>query len=164
MAHPVRGDDGQPPAVGDVVVGAEGVLDAVAGPARRTVAERENAVAAIGAGQHHLGTGCVIFRVLQALAAVHHQTAQHRLAEAVVQQRSVLREVLFHHVVHRIGNACGGLFPADSEGVGRVEERYGRVEQPVTIADLVVGFGARDDPKGVVFAAGGRKGDDINDG
>ena len=123
MAHPARRDDGQTLAVGDVVVGREGVLNGVAGPATVAVAKRQDAVAAVGAAEHHLGAGGVVLRIGQTLAGILHQASQHRLAEAVVQQRRISHEVLLHGVVHGIGTAGSGLLLRHGEGIDGVENR-----------------------------------------
>ena len=72
MLHPVGRNDGQALAVGDVIIGAQGMLNAVAGPAGRTAAKGVDPVAAIGAGQHHLSACIVILRVFQALPGIDH--------------------------------------------------------------------------------------------
>ena len=86
------------------------MLDAVAGPAGRAAAQGVNAVAAIGAGQHHLSACSVILRIFQTLPGIDHQALQSRLHEAVRQQGGILAEVLLHDVVHGIRAACRCLF------------------------------------------------------
>ena len=155
LLHPARRDDGQAPAMGNVVIGAQGVLDRVAGPSGGAVAQRQDSVAAVGAGQHHLGARGVVVRVRQALAAVLHQAAEHGFAETVVQQGGVGGKVLLHHVVHGVRDAGCGLAARHGEGIDRIQDGDCREEVAVQVADLVVGFRARDHAAAVVFAAGG---------
>ena len=164
MLHPAGRDDGEAFAVGDVIIGAQGVLDAVAGPAALAVAKRQDAVAAVGAAEHHLRPCRVIFRILKALARIHHQALQHRFAETVIQQRGILGEVLLDGVVHSVGATGGSLLLGDGECISGVEEGCNREQQRVHITDFVVGLGARDDASAVIFTACCSEGDYVHDG
>ena len=73
VLHPARSDDSQALAVSDVIVRAEGVLDSVARPALIAVAESVNPVAAVGAGQHHLGSRGIIIGIFKALHGICHK-------------------------------------------------------------------------------------------
>ena len=77
MAHPARGDDGKSLAVGYVVIGAEGMFDAMTRPAGVAVAESQDSIASVGAGKHHFSSCGIVLRIFETLASVCHQAAQH---------------------------------------------------------------------------------------
>ena len=162
MLHPAGRDDGKTLSVGDVIIAAQGVLYAVHRPAGCTVAKGHYVVARKGAHKHHLRPCSKVFRICQAGFSVDHQALETSLAEAVVHQRGVLAEVLFHNMVHCIGNAGPCLLGRDAEGIARIQERANREQQRVYVPYLVVGLGAGDDAAAVVLAAGGGQGKNVN--
>ncbi len=139
------------------------MLYAVARPSRETVSEGKDAVASIGAVKHHLGPGCIVFRILKALAAISHQAAEHGFANTVVEKRAVSHEILLYGVVHGVGYACRRLLPAHRKGVSRVKEGGVRIEERIEITDFVVGLGTGDDAAAVVLASGRCEGQDVHD-
>ena len=121
IAHPSWHDNGQSHTMRSIIVGIQDFLNTVTRPAAVRIAQRQNVVAAIGTAEHHLGTSGIVFGVSQAFGAVHHQTSQHRLTKAVVEQSGLVSEVLLHHMDHGIGTACGCLQLGYGEGIYRIE-------------------------------------------
>ena len=122
MTHPAWRYDGQALAVGDVVVGAQGMLNSMHRPARFAVSKGIDAIAAEGAGEHHLGTGGIVLRILKTLPGIDHQALQAGLAESVIKQCRVFAEILFHDMVHGICTACSSLFLRYGERVAGVQK------------------------------------------
>ena len=122
-------------------------------PSALAVSECQNAVTAIRTSEHHLRTRLVILGVLNTLAAVLHERAEHRLAETVIQQRRVLHKILLHRVVHRVRNTRRSLFPANRERICRIQERNGREQVPIQITDLVIRLRSGNHTTAVVLAS-----------
>ena len=146
----------------DVIVRGQGMLHAMARPQGTAVAEGENAVAGKCTVEHHLGTGGVILRILDALAAVHHEALKRCLHHAVVKDRGLLAEILLHDVVDGVSAAGSRLLLRHREGVGRIEDGCLREKMRIHVADLVVGLGSRDHAPTIVLTACRRKGQDIH--
>ena len=123
VLHPSRRDDCEALAVRDVIVRGQGMLHAMARPQRAAVAEGEYAVAGKGAVQHHLGAGGVILRIIDALAAVHHEALERCLHHAVVKDRGLLAEILLHDVVDGVRAAGSRLLLRHREGVDEADFR-----------------------------------------
>ena len=164
VLHPAGRDNGQAHAVGDVIVAAEGVLDAVHRPTGFTVSQAHDVVARQGAHEHHFCARPVVLGVFQAGFSVHHQALEAGLAEAVVHEGGVFAEVLLQDVVHGVRHACRRLVFGDAEGVTRVQERYFGKHERREVAQLVIGFRAGDDAAAIIFAAGSRQGENVHDG
>ena len=74
VLHPSRRDYRKAFAVSNVIIRRKSVLHSMTRPARLTVSERINTIAAISANKHHFGSCCVVLRVFYTLLAVYHQT------------------------------------------------------------------------------------------
>ena len=158
------GEDGETEAVGDVVVGGEFVLDAVAGPGDGMAAVDE-VVDGPGGGPEEVCTGVFIGGVGHGDGGVFHDGAHHGFHVGFGGGEGLFfLEVDFHDVGEDVGGAAGGLIGGDGIGVFGAEEGDGGAEGLGGPAVFFFGLGVGDDGAGIHFGAGRSDGGDGDEG
>lgn len=157
-------EDGKAEAVGDVVVGGEFVLDAVAGPGDG-VAAVDEVVDGPGGGPEEICTGVFIGRVCHGDGGVFHDGAHHGFHVGFGGGEGFFfLEVDFHDVGEDVCGAAGGLVGGDGVGVFGAEEGDGGAEGLGGPAVFFFGLGVGDDGAGIHFGAGRGDGGDGDEG
>lgn len=158
------GEDGEAEAVGDVVVGGEFVLDAVAGPGDGMAAVDE-VVDGPGGGPEEVRAGVFIGGVGHGDGGVFHDGAHHGFHVGFGGGEGLFfLEVDFHDVGEDVGGAAGGLIGGDGVGVFGAEEGDGGAEGLGGPAVFFFGLGVGDDGAGIHFGAGRGDGGDGDEG
>ena len=158
------GEDGEAETVGDVVVGGEFVLDAVAGPGDGMAAIDE-VVDGPGGGPEEVCAGGFIGGVSHGDGGVFHDGAHHGFHVGFGGGEGFFfLEVDFHDVGEDVGGAAGGLVGGDGVGVFGTEEGDGGAEGLGGPAVFFFGLGVGDDGAGIHFGAGRGDGGDGDEG
>jgi len=164
MLDPGGEDDGKAGAVGDVVVGAELVLDDVAGPVLGS-AGAEQSVVGDARGVHHFGPGVIVLALSRQLAPVQDDGAQSGLREPVDEVGAGgLGEIALHDMGHDVADAVADLGMRQGETELGIEDAEDRTEQGRGGGIFPGGFFVGDHRIRAALAARGGNGQDGPEG